>query len=277
MKLLRALSLLLLCLAPLAVLAQDDARQALNNQLWEAARKGDAEAVKRLLDAGADVNAKFRYGATALFKAADGGHLEVVKVLLERGADARVKDTFYGATALTWALMNNRFEVVRVLLDRNGEGVDEVLMAGVEGGQLELVRMALARGGAKPETLSTALAEAERGKHAEIVELLKKAGALPPPKADFQVDAETLKLYEGTYRNERGSEVNVVLREGKLNLVARGQPLTLGAFDKTSFRPMEFEGVRITFNVEGGKTVSFDFKQAGNDSIYKRVEPPKQP
>src|SRR3954463_14344632 len=36
-------------------------------QLQEAARKGDAAAVKKLLDDGVDVNTKFRYGATALF------------------------------------------------------------------------------------------------------------------------------------------------------------------------------------------------------------------
>ena len=277
MKLLRTLSLLLLCAAPLAALAQENAGQALNEQLWEAARRGDAEGVKQLLDRGADVNAKFRYGATALFKAAERGHVEVVKLLLERGADVRAKDTFYGATAITWALMNNHFEVVRALLDKNGESVDEVLGTGAGSGQIELVRIALAKGGAKPQTLSAALAEAEKNKHAEIVELLRQAGALPARKADFQVDAETLKLYEGTYRSERGSEVNIVAREGKLNVVMRGESFALGAFDKTRFRPLQFEGVAITFNVEQGKAASFTFNQLGNETIFKRVEQAKQP
>ena len=39
-------------------------------QLQDAARKGDAAAVKKLLDEGVDVNTKFRYNATALFYAA---------------------------------------------------------------------------------------------------------------------------------------------------------------------------------------------------------------
>ena len=51
---------------------------------WTAARKGDAPAVQTLLDKGIDVNAKTRYGATALWFAAYKGHLDVVKVLLER-------------------------------------------------------------------------------------------------------------------------------------------------------------------------------------------------
>ena len=87
----------------LAVLFQDP-KQQLNEQMWEAVRKGDAVSVTALLDKGADVNAKFRYGTTALFKASERGHTEIVKILLARGADASVKDTFYQATAMTWAL-----------------------------------------------------------------------------------------------------------------------------------------------------------------------------
>jgi hypothetical protein len=45
-------------------------KQELNDQLFEAVRKGDAAAVTSALDRGADVNARFRYGTTALFKAA---------------------------------------------------------------------------------------------------------------------------------------------------------------------------------------------------------------
>src|SRR3712207_2495053 len=95
------LLLLLLLLAASGARAQNaDAAQSVNEKLWEAARSGDAAAVRALLERGADVNARFRYGQTALFKAAERGHVEVVKLLLERGADPNVKDTFYGETAL---------------------------------------------------------------------------------------------------------------------------------------------------------------------------------
>ena len=66
--------------------------------LSEAARRGDAAKVKELLDAGVDVNTKFRYDRMALSFAADRGHVEVVKLLVERGADLNAKDTFYNAT-----------------------------------------------------------------------------------------------------------------------------------------------------------------------------------
>src|SRR2546421_5619092 len=102
------------------------------DQLWEAARTGDAATVKELLAKGVDVNARFRYGQTALFKAAERGNTEVVKVLLANGADVNVRDTFYGATALTWALDKGHIEVVRALLEKDVKGgVEDVLMEGV--------------------------------------------------------------------------------------------------------------------------------------------------
>src|SRR5438093_12593967 len=63
--------------------------------LSEAARKGDAAAVKKLLDEGVEVNTKLRYNRTALSFAADRGHGDVVKLLLHRGPDASTRDTIY--------------------------------------------------------------------------------------------------------------------------------------------------------------------------------------
>jgi ankyrin repeat protein len=57
-----------------------------------AARTGNVDAVRMLLDRGADVNATERYkGQTALMWAASERHTDVVKLLLERGADWRVR------------------------------------------------------------------------------------------------------------------------------------------------------------------------------------------
>jgi len=124
--------------------------------LSEAARKGDAAAVKKLLDEGVDVDTKFRYNRTALSFAADRGHVDVVKLLLERGADINAKDTFYNATALTWA--------VNPALERTPKHTD-------------VVRVLLEHGGIPADALSDALASATRSKLDDVVELLKKAGA----------------------------------------------------------------------------------------------------
>jgi hypothetical protein len=245
-------------------------KQELNDQLFEAVRKGDVAAVTALLDKGADVNAKFRYGQTALFKAAERGYANVVKVLLDRGADVTVKDTFYGATARTWAIDNGHTEVVRLLFEKDPSGVDEVLLAGVRGSNEALVKVALDRGTAKPQTLTAALvASTGNEKNAGIVELLKKAGAVPPP----EIDAATLQSYVGNYKGEPGPEFSITLKEGKLSVVVQGgpDPIALMAVDKTSFRPVEFEGISITFNVEGSNVTGLAFKQGTNTTQLKRV------
>ncbi|HEX8492252.1 MAG TPA: ankyrin repeat domain-containing protein [Pyrinomonadaceae bacterium] len=260
--------LIILSLAFTAV--AQDTKQTLNDQLWEAARKGDAAVVKALLDKGADVNAKFRYGATALSYAADKGHFEVVKILLERGADVNVRDTFYNATPLQWATEKSHTAIVKALLDKGAEGVDEVLLAGARNGNVEFVRMALAKGGLKPETLTAALvASTADEKKAEIAEMLKKAGAQPPP----EIAVETLQSYVGKYKGEQGSEVAVTFTDGKLYVTQPGQgPLLLSAIDKTTFKPTAFDGVIIVFNVEGSKTTGFTLKQGPNTSVLKKVE-----
>jgi len=250
--------------------AAQDPKQALNDQLFEAVRKGDATAVTSLLDKGADVNAKFRYGQTALFKAAERGHTEVVKVLLARGADVTVKDSFYGATARTWAMDHDHIEIVRLLFEKDPSGADEVLMTGVRGGHESLVKAALDSGKVKPQSLTAALvASAGNEKNAAIVDLLKKAGALPPP----EIDSATLQSYTGKYKGDPGPEFNISLKDGKLSLAAQGrpEPIALMPVDKTNFRPVEFEGISITFNVEGENVTGLAFKQGPNTTQLKRV------
>src|SRR4029079_5413368 len=99
------------------------------DDLWAAARKGDAQAVKRLLGAGVDANTKTPYGATALSFAAEKGHLEVIRLLLRAKADVNVKDTFYSAPPVTWAGSKNNAEVSRELLAAGAEGGDKVLLS----------------------------------------------------------------------------------------------------------------------------------------------------
>lgn len=53
---------------------------------------GDVEALRRLLDGGASVDARDGDGWTALHHAASEGHVAVTKLLLERGADPNGRD-----------------------------------------------------------------------------------------------------------------------------------------------------------------------------------------
>src|SRR6185295_1922283 len=209
-----------------------NSKQELNDQLFEAVRKGDAAAVTAALDHGADVNARFRYGMTALFKAAERGNAEVTKVLLDRGVDVNVKDTFYQATALSWALQNDHFNVVTLLLQKGAEGADDVLMTGVRGNKEDVVKMALDSGKLKPEDLTAALAFSMNANTTAITDMLKKAGAAPP----LEIDAATLQSYAGKYKGETGPEATISVKDGKLFVAGFGREvLPLMASDKTTF------------------------------------------
>jgi hypothetical protein len=266
---------LLLCAGMLAALplAADD----LAEQLFAASRTGDVAAIKALLAKGADVNAKARYDRTALSFAAHRGHLEAVKLLLDSGADPNVKDSFYGATALSLAGSEGHYAVIRLLLTKGAAGGEEALMNGVFSNRAELVRAVLETTKAGAETLSAALAVATRTKRAEIVELLEKAGAVPPPPANFAVDLETLKTYEGLYRSDRGLEVSFAVKDGKLVGTIGSRTSELGGVNKTTFRLADRPEETITFDLEGGKVVGFTSRTGPTAFVFRRVEASPKP
>ena len=74
------------------------------------------EEIKELLKKGADVNASYKYGDTALTRAAIDGQLDVVKCLAECGADLEAKDKD-GETALMKAAIWGHIEVVKYLAE----------------------------------------------------------------------------------------------------------------------------------------------------------------
>ena len=81
-----------------------------------AAFGGYLDVVRELIDTGAEINAKNKYGNTALMRAARGGHAEIVRELLKEGADIDAKN-IYGNTALMRSAVRGHIEVVKVLID----------------------------------------------------------------------------------------------------------------------------------------------------------------
>ncbi len=109
------------CVGPAYGIIQEKQTEYTSQDLWKAARVGDATRVVEILDSGIEVDAKTNYQATALAFAAERGHLEVVKLLVERGADVNNRDTFYNASPLSWAVMGPHPEVVAFLKEHNAE------------------------------------------------------------------------------------------------------------------------------------------------------------
>jgi len=251
------------------------------DQLQEAARKGDAVTVKKLLDEGVDVNTKFRYGATALFYACDHGHVDVVKVLLDKGADLTIKDSFYGFTPLMLAVSPaqkrrpEHTEIAKLLIAKGSPGKDDALSGAIEAGDAPLAKFILDGGGIPAPKLSEALEAAKTANKAEMVAMLEAAGAKLPE--EFKMDAAALERFAGTYKNPAGTEITVLVAGARLSMGAPGSPPaqrgTLAAKDATTFRGINMGGVSVAFKVEGDKVTGFNLVlPQGNPIVYTRVE-----
>jgi ankyrin repeat protein len=163
-----------------------------------AAQNGDAAAIARLLAAGEDANAVLTAeGETVLMLTAQTGNPEAVKLLLDRGADPNVQQ-FRGQTALMWAAAEGHADVVALLLARGADpslsstastkqerrppgGMTALLFAARQG-HLDTAR-ALLDGGADvnqagADNTSPLLIAVVNG-HYDVAELLVERGANP--------------------------------------------------------------------------------------------------
>jgi ankyrin repeat protein len=96
-------------------------KEKLNADLLDAAASGQTGKVLDLISTGADVNAKGKWGETALMLASEHGRTEAVKALIEAKADVNAKDK-EGHTALMFAAEHSHIEIVDLLksaVDKN--------------------------------------------------------------------------------------------------------------------------------------------------------------
>jgi ankyrin repeat protein len=87
--------------------------------LMFAARVGDLDSAKLLLDAGADVNDADAWGVSALVLAAHSGYRDLCTFLLEKGADPNMAEA--GFSALHIAIMRRDERLAGALLDRGAD------------------------------------------------------------------------------------------------------------------------------------------------------------
>ena len=147
-------------------------------------------------------------------------------------------------------LDNKHVGVIRLLLEKSADDIEDVLLTGIREGNEELVKVALDRGGQTRELdgrTGYRISRRKEGKHHRDVE---EAGAQAP----LQVDAATLQSYAGKYKGDTGPKHDH--GEGRQAVCRRihTRTTTLISTDKTTFRPVNFGGITLTFNAEGAKS-----------------------
>jgi len=153
-------------------------------RLLDAARLGHEAVVKLLLEKGAKIETKSKYGLTPLSWAAESGHELVVKLLLDKGAELETKDK-YGLTPLLWAARKGYEVIVKLLLEAGNVDMDSKdsygqtpLSWAAESGHEAVVKLLLETGNvdvnSKDRNGLTPLSWAAENGHKAVVKLLDK-------------------------------------------------------------------------------------------------------
>jgi outer membrane protein assembly factor BamB len=236
---------------------------AARGDLWEAARVGNVESVKLLLDAGVPPDSPNPQGATPLSAAAGAGALDVVRLLVERGARIDARDRFFNTSALELAVFNQRWPVVRFLLEKGASDADSALDSAVDRGDVDLARAALATGKIERLDLLAARKQAEDKPSAEMKALLAAATSPPRKRTAYTVAPERLAKYVGRYRGRAG-EATVAASGAGLALVVQGQArVELTAVGEDWFEDAAGD-VAVRFGGRGGTIEGVTVNRAGD-------------
>jgi ankyrin repeat protein len=86
-----------------------------------AAEVGSTEILKLLLDAGANANSPNPEGQTALMAVARTGNVTAAQLLIDRGATIDAKEKWGGQTALMWAAARRHPEMMKLLIAKGAD------------------------------------------------------------------------------------------------------------------------------------------------------------
>ena len=93
---------------------------SLNEQMIRAAEAGDTAAVRRLLDQGAEIDARDDRGRTAVMAATHGNQVETVRALIGAGADVDIRDNRLDNPFL-YAGAEGLLEILRLAIDAGAD------------------------------------------------------------------------------------------------------------------------------------------------------------
>ena len=209
----------------------------------DAARRGDAAAVKTLVQQGADVNAAQGDGMTALHWAAERGDAALAEMLLYAGANTAAVTRIGNYTPLHLAAKAGSAGVVKALLAKGADPSARVTSGGVAplhlaaaSGNLESVTLLLDKGAdvnvKETEWNQTPLIFAASFDRVDVVNLLLKRGA--------EVDAAT-RAVNLSQQQTVDRQATALYRTVLANTVAKGEEPT------ASQQQAAFESMRELF------------------------------
>lgn len=247
--------------------------EALQVGLHWAASKGQLEACRMLLNAGADPNALGQGGGRLLLRAAYAGHRAVVELLLDRGAKVDASTTSHsksfdgekrfeqGTTALMAAAAAKRLAVIDLLLQRGANpnakdsydtsALGETVAMGWDEGSLRLLEA-----GADPEigyALHTACSV-----RPSMVQALLHAGADPNRVIDSQNAPDgTPQFYNTPLHNVVTSKQSGAVDALKLLLDAGAYVNAGNAHGGTPLEMATSPEIRALLIAKGGRSVIY--------------------
>jgi ankyrin repeat protein len=221
--------------------ATANTQQRSSDGFYTALRANDLAGVNALLAGGSDVNAKDERGVTPLMYAAWVGSADAMKLLLDRGADPNATSGA-GSTALMFSV--TEMAKVRLLIERGADvkkatprGRTALVLAALSDRSADIVKLLVASGAdvkAVDAFKVTALTAAAVGNDLDTIRVLVDAG-LDVNATDFF--GATPLMYSAGHGNleavrlflAKGANVNVVSNDGSFQKVKAGT-IALGNF-----------------------------------------------
>jgi len=210
-----------------------------SDRFYQAIRNNDLPALRELVK-NSNVNLKDQRDSTPLMYAAAYGSLDALKLLLDAGAEVNAKNTF-DVTALLWCARD--LAKVRLLVDKGAnvnaqskQGRTPLLVAAAHDGNSQTVKLLIEKGAdisARDSAKNTALIEAAGANDSESARLLAAKGADVNAKNGF---GDTALMYAASFGNvetlqlllAKGADVNVVDATDVARV--KNGPIALGGF-----------------------------------------------
>ena len=247
-------------------------------ELFAAARTGDLDGIRRLVESGTPVDTGGWYGSAALLVAARAGHLEVVRYLLEQGADPNRGETFFNSSPLDNALGSGHVLVAILLLENGADDREAALEFAIREGFPELARAAVSSGPLYESRLA-ALRAGSAELDPALGEILAEAESRPDPDPPT-LSAEELQPFTGLFEGwSSDTRAEVTAGPGGLLLsLNTDEPRALIAVAEKTFRS-EDGGLETFFFGRAGTVEGFVLRRAEGppESLRRSVAEPVGP